>query len=58
LASGFIQWEIPKFDPYGIDTPQSTAKNVAHFLIMLAIIDFPNLGLTYNGGWCTATKTR
>jgi len=22
------------------------------------IIDFPNLGLTYNGGWCTATKTR
>jgi len=23
-----------------------------------SIIDFPNLGLTYNGGWCTATKTR
>jgi len=22
------------------------------------IIDFPNLGLTYNGGWCSATKTR
>ena len=20
------------------------------------IIDFPNLGSTYNGGWCTATK--
>ena len=20
------------------------------------IIDFPNLGLTYNGNWCTATK--
>jgi len=23
-----------------------------------SIIDFPNLGLTYNGGWCSATKTR
>ena len=23
-----------------------------------SIIDFPNLVLTYNGGWCTATKTR
>jgi len=22
------------------------------------IIDFPNLGITYNGGWCTATMTR
>jgi len=22
------------------------------------IIDFPDLGSTYNGGWCTATKTR
>jgi len=22
-----------------------------------AIIDFPNLGSTYNGGWCTATET-
>ena len=22
-----------------------------------AIIDFPNLGLTYNGGWCLATET-
>ena len=22
-----------------------------------SIIDFPNLGLTYNGGWCTATET-
>ena len=21
------------------------------------IIDFPNLGSTYNGGWCTATET-
>jgi len=21
-----------------------------------SIIDFPNLGSTYNGGWCTATK--
>ena len=21
------------------------------------IIDFPNLGLTYNGGWCLATET-
>jgi len=22
------------------------------------IIDFPNLGITYNGGWCSATMTR
>jgi len=22
------------------------------------IIDFPSLGITYNGGWCSATKTR
>ena len=22
-----------------------------------AIIDFPNLGSTYNGGWCLATET-
>jgi len=22
------------------------------------IIDFPNLGITYNGGWCTATIAR
>ena len=22
------------------------------------IIDFPSLGTTYNGGWCSATKTR
>jgi len=21
------------------------------------IIDFPNLGSTYNGGWCTATES-
>jgi len=21
------------------------------------IIDFPSLGITYNGGWCSATKT-
>ena len=25
-------------------------------LITCTIIDFPNLGLTYNGGWCTATE--
>jgi len=24
--------------------------------IYTSIIDFPNLWLTYNGGWCTATK--
>jgi len=23
-----------------------------------SIIDFPSLGITYNGGWCSATKTR
>ena len=28
------------------------------FLQSAVIIDFPNLGLIYNGGWCTATKTR
>ena len=22
------------------------------------IIDFPSLGITYNGGWCSATRTR
>jgi len=22
------------------------------------IIDFPNLGITYNGGWCSATIAR
>jgi len=22
------------------------------------IIDFPNLGITYNGGWCSATISR
>ena len=22
------------------------------------IIDFPSLGITYNGGWCSATMTR
>ena len=27
-------------------------------LAKVIIIDFPNLGLTYNGGWCSATKTR
>jgi len=28
---------------------------IDHFTI---IIDFPSLGTTYNGGWCSATKTR
>jgi len=27
------------------------------FLFGASIIDFPNLGSTYNGGWCTATET-
>jgi len=26
-------------------------------LVETTIIDFPNLGSTYNGGWCTATKS-
>jgi len=25
---------------------------------ILSIIDFPNLGITYNGGWCSATISR
>jgi len=24
----------------------------------IIIIDFPNLGITYNGGWCSATISR
>jgi len=28
------------------------------FIKYSTIIDFPNLGITYNGGWCTATIAR
>ena len=31
-------------------------SNIRIFSRCATIIDFPNLGLTYNGGWCTATK--
>jgi len=33
---------------------KSSVRHIARY----GIIDFPNLGLTYNGGWCSATKTR
>ena len=26
--------------------------------VRVSIIDFPSLGITYNGGWCSATMTR
>ena len=29
-----------------------------YYLSSVSIIDFPSLGTTYNGGWCSATKTR
>ena len=35
-----------------------TLGTYAHNTPSTGIIDFPNLGLTYNGGWCSATKTR
>jgi len=42
--------------------PQSMLAYVPNFvsigLFCRTIIDFPNLGLTYNGGWCSATRTR
>ena len=39
---------------------QSTVKDEARdqFRRTTSIIDFPSLGTTYNGGWCSATKTR
>ena len=35
-------------------SPQLTLNERAN----TSIIDFPSLGITYNGGWCSATKTR
>jgi len=26
-------------------------------MTIITIIDFPNLGSTYNGGWCLVTET-
>jgi len=34
-------------------------SNVPNYVATLAtIIDFPNTGITYNGGWCSATIPR
>jgi len=41
-------------DPDSNITVDSSSGHDSHCNI---IIDFPNLGSTYNGGWCTATET-
>jgi len=40
------------------DGKRKTGYNEVKLSEKSIIIDFPNLGSTYNGGWCTATKTR
>jgi len=45
----------PVSSAFGRGAAESPAGPVDHRPI---IIDFPNPGITYNGGWCSATMTR
>jgi len=46
-------------NPVGLKATHSLTKLQQYDSIeSLNIIDFPSLGITYNGGWCSATKTR
>jgi len=41
-----------------VDAVNTVFSQTETHMWMLSIIDFPSLGITYNGGWCSATKTR
>jgi len=47
----------------GTSSPGSSDKGLLNGVVAIltyihTIIDFPNLGITYNGGWCSATISR
>jgi len=43
---------------HGVRTAISSCLSDAGGFLSHSIIDFPNTGITYNGGWCSATIPR
>jgi len=49
---------IAEFTKVCVVVAMLCAYCVAEVSLCSVIIDFPNLGITYNGGWCSATIAR
>jgi len=56
LLMRLCQWQI-RLTRLAYCSPAGSPVDSATTSTAGTIIDFPNLGLTYNGGWCTATET-